>query len=323
MQFHLSLNPKKLNQQISYSDKILLVGTCFAENIGQKLQTFKFDILENPHGILYNPMSICEALESYATGKAYTSEDLFLHNGLWASWSHHGRFSNADKEKCLGFIQKSQERAIERLKGLDWLIITIGTAYVYELKGDGRIVGNCHKYPGKNFEKRLLSTEEIVKTFDKTIGLIRQINPGLKIIFTVSPVRYVRDGIVENNLSKAILLQATHQLCGLLSNTYYFPAYELVIDDLRDYRFFKEDMVHPNMLAINYVWEKFENACIHTDSIKLLQEVKEIIKAREHRPLHPDSEEHKNFKKRQSVKVEELMEKYGLALEDELAFFRQ
>jgi hypothetical protein len=323
MQFHLALQIKPFKVQLDLKDKILIMGTCFSENIGLKLKQNKFDVLENPHGILYNPMSICKSIESYLDEKIYLETDLFFHYGLWSSWDHHGRFSSPNKEQCLKLINQSQHQAIERVKNLDWLIITSGSAFVYNINESSRLVANCHKVPNKNFEKKRLHTSEICSAFEKVIFRLKKLNPHLKILFTVSPVRYTRDGVIENNLSKAILLQSTHQTIESNEQAYYFPAYELVIDDLRDYRFFKEDMVHPTQQAIDYVWEKFESTCINDTSLGIIQEVSQIMKAKNHKPLNPDSKEHMKFRHRMLEMIQKLKEKYTfLDLKEEEAFFK-
>jgi hypothetical protein len=323
MQFHLNLQVKKFPDQLNLKDKILLMGTCFAENIGAKLKSQKFDVLENPHGILYNPLSISKAIDSYVCGKIYKTEDLFFHNGLWSSWDHHGRFSHPEQEQCLLLINQSQSKAIERVKNLDWLILTTGSSFIYTLKETGNFVGNCHKAPNKIFDKKLLAVSQITEAFEIAISKLMELNPNLKILFTVSPVRYIRDGVVENNLSKAILLQATHQIIDKHKQGNYFPAYELVMDDLRDYRFFKEDMVHPNQQAIDYVWEKFEGACIDPDSLKIMEELNQILKAKKHRPLHPDSPEHLAFRAQNLEKARQLMQRFPfLDLKAEESFFK-
>ncbi|MBA3899970.1 MAG: GSCFA domain-containing protein [Bacteroidetes bacterium] len=231
--------------------------------------------------------------------------------------------SDTEQEQCLRMINRSQRNAIARVKNLDWLIITTGSAFIYNLKETGTFVGNCHKAPNKIFDKKLLSVSQITDAFENVISKLLELTPNLKVLFTVSPVRYTRDGVVENNLSKAILLQATHQLVEQNKQASYFPAYELVIDDLRDYRFFKEDLVHPNQQAIEYVWGKFESACIDSDSLKILEQLKQIIKAKEHRPLHPESIEHQAFRKQNFEQARQLMEKYPyLDLKEEESFFK-
>lgn len=306
MNFRLTFPVAPLEPSIQYSDKLLLSGSCFAEEIGTLLQQHKFNALMNPNGILFNPLSIAQSMQSYLDGKLYTQKDLFLHEDLWHSWDHHSRFSATSPEEALDGINKSQAAAIQRLKETDWLIITLGSAHVYQLKENSRMVANCHKVPDALFFKRLLSADEIIAALDNMMHRLFFSNRKVNILFTVSPVRYVRDGVVENNLSKAILLQAVHHLVNKFDRLFYFPAYELVMDDLRDYRFYKEDLVHPNELAIRYVWDHFTTACLHPEGQQLLAQVKDILRARQHRPFNPETPQHRQFLAAYAKKVQAL-----------------
>ncbi|SHL12007.1 GSCFA family protein [Chitinophaga jiangningensis] len=310
MQFHLSFPVDTLENAIQHSDKLLLMGSCFAEEIGGKLEANYFDTLINPHGILFNPLSITHALTTYLDGKVYAKNDLFLHDDLWHSWDHHSRFSGTDPEQVLGEINRHQQQAAAQLENADWLILTLGSAYAYHLKEGNRLVANNHKVAGANFYKRLCSAEEIITSLDNVMHRLFFRNRKVNILFTVSPVRYIRDGVVENNLSKAVLLQAVHHLVNKFARLYYFPAYELVIDDLRDYRFYKEDMVHPNEQAIDYVWGKVVEHCIHPQSQLLLKQLTELNKAAAHRPFNPDSVRHQQFVASQLEKVRKLMQEH-------------
>ncbi|RFS20445.1 GSCFA domain-containing protein [Chitinophaga silvatica] len=307
MQFHLSFPISPLVPGIQHNQQLMLMGSCFAEEVGAQLTDHRFNTIINPNGILFNPLSITRALTSYLDGKLYTESDLFQHQDIWHSWQHHSRFSGLSKEAVLQQINQSQTTAIKAVEKLDWLIITLGSAHAYTLKENSQIVGNCHKVPASNFDKRLLTVEEIVTSLDNVMHRLFFRNRKVNILYTVSPVRYVRDGVVENNLSKAILLQAVHHLVNKFNRLYYFPAYELVIDDLRDYRFYKEDLVHPNEQAIQYVWEHVTKYCISPDSQELIKEIAEIRKAAAHKPFNPESEKHILFLKRYEDKVRKLM----------------
>lgn len=299
------------------------MGSCFAEEIGEKLQEHRFNTVVNPHGILYNPLSITKALTSYLDGKVYTAGDLFQHNDLWNSWDHHSRFSGLTAEATLENIHRTQAAATHAIDNADWLIITLGSAHAYILKENNRLVGNCHKVPAGNFYKRLLTVDEIVTALDNVMHRLFFRNKKINILFTVSPVRYIRDGVVENNLSKAILLQAVHHLVNKFNRLFYFPAYELVIDDLRDYRFYKEDMVHPNELAVNYVWEQVVKAGISPGSQELLHSIAEINRAANHRPFNPESAQHRQFLAHYAAKVQQLMAAHPqLKLDDLLQRFQ-
>lgn len=322
MHFRLTFPVAPLEQALSHSDKLLLMGSCFAEEIGEKLQQHLFPTLINPHGILYNPLSITHALHSYLDDKRYTEADLFLHNDLWHSWDHHSRFSALNPEDALLAINTAQEQAGRRLREAEWLIITLGSAHVYLLKENGLLAGNCHKVPMSAFYKKLLSVEEIVTALDNMMHRLFFSNRHINILFTVSPVRYVRDGVVENNLSKAILLQAVHHMVNKFDRLFYFPAYELVIDDLRDYRFYKDDLVHPNETAVQYVWEHFVQSCVHPNSQELLKSIQDLHRARQHRPFNPQSPQHIQFLHTYAGKVRQLQQEHpGLQWGEYLRYF--
>jgi hypothetical protein len=307
MQFHLNFPVTPLPEGIRYNQQLLLMGSCFAEEIGGKLHEHRFNTLINPHGILYNPLSITSALTAYLDGKVYTAEDLFQHNDTWNSWDHHSRFSAISPEAALDNINRMQGAAAKAIDTADWLILTLGSAHAYVLKENSRMVANCHKVPAGNFYKRLLTVDEVITALDNVMHRLFFRNRKINILFTVSPVRYTRDGVVENNLSKAILLQAVHHLVNKFNRLFYFPAYELVIDDLRDYRFYKEDLVHPNELAINYVWEQVITNCISAGSQPLLHSIAEIIRAASHKPFNPQSSQHQQFLRTYAAKVDALM----------------
>ncbi len=322
MNFHLEFTPRQFATTIHHQDKLLLVGSCFTENIGTKLKQHKFSVLENPNGILFNPVSIANSVHSYIANKQYTAADLFYQNECWNSWNHHSRFSHPDMEECLRMINQSQQTAHEFIKEADWLFITVGSAFVYEL-GNGDVAANCHKVPTDKFHKRLLMINEVVAEFAGMLEALFAVNPNMKIIFTISPVRHLRDGFVENNRSKSTLIQAVHQVADEHENIYYFPAYELVIDDLRDYRFYAEDMVHPNYAATNYVWEKFVAACINESSQQLMKEINIINAARNHKPFNPGSEQHKKFLQTKLQKINHLRQQHPyINFEEEMIYFQ-
>lgn len=305
MDFHLNFTPKPFDLKLNHRHHLLMVGSCFTEQMSTRLSRYKFSVLDNPNGILFNPVSITAAVSSYVNNRQYAESELFYQNECWNSWEHHSRFSHPDKAECLAAINESQTEAYEFIKNADWLMITLGSAFVYELD-QGRVVANCHKVPTDKFKKRLLPADEIVEMLQKMIGEVMDFNPGLQIIFTISPVRHIRDGFIENNRSKAALIQAVHQLVETNTACLYFPAYELVIDDLRDYRFYAEDMVHPNYAATNYVWEKFLETCIDLPSQQLMKEIAVIVAAKNHKPFNPTSEQHKKFLQKNLEKVKEL-----------------
>ena len=311
-------------ERIRYPQKILLTGSCFTEHIGQHLQDMKFDILQNPNGILFDPLSVACSLISYLKPDLFQSDDLFFHNELWQSWKHHGQFSDTDQQNVLNKINDSQRTAHDFLKQADWLIITLGSSFAYFLTEKKKSVANCHRAPAGWFTKKLLPVEEMLAVLDEAIHRLFDVNPNLQIVFTISPVRHIRDGVIENNRSKARLIEVAHQLVSKFNRTYYFPAYELVIDVLRDYRFYDKDLVHPNYMATNYVVENFMEHYVHPDARLLAEEIRKLQISRRHRALHPGTEAHRRFLKEQYDKTLELAAKYPfLDFETELRHFRK
>lgn len=327
MDFMVNIDIKKLPNPIRYGENILLIGSCFTEHIGNTLGELKFPILQNPHGILFDPASVCKSLIGYTQNKRYTENDLFHLNEVWHSWEHHSRFSSTDKTESLQRINKSQELAHNFLKTADWIIITLGSSFSYRLTAaaDGNEkdgVANCHRAPAQWFQKHLLSIEETVTMLDNCYHQLLRFNPKLKIIFTVSPVRHIRDGVVDNNRSKARLIEAVHHMVNKFDRLYYFPAYELVIDVLRDYRFYDIDLAHPNYMATDFVLEKFTDSCLDPSSQLLMQEIKKIVIARKHRAFQPDTDAHRQFLQSHWEKIKALQEKYPfLDLREELEYF--
>lgn len=318
MNFHLSFPIKPSEQKINYAHKSLFIGSCFSENIGKTMQLYKFNVEINPNGVLFNPASIALALRRYFNNETILEKDLFFANECWNSWEHHSRFSNPDKETCLTRINSSISSAHGFLKQADWLFITFGSAFYYKRNNTGELVGNCHKVPQKEFTKQMLTVSEITADYNLLLQQLKELNKTLKIIFTISPVRYIRDGIVENNLSKARLIQAVHELIQQHDNSYYFPAYELVVDDLRDYRFYTSDLVHPNDQAISYVFEKLMNTFFDEKTKELFEKIKSIITARQHKPFNSNTEGYRKFKAEYTARCWQLqMENPFLNMEDE------
>jgi len=323
MQLQLNLDIPALQPAIKYSDSIMLIGSCFTENMSERLAQHKFNHLSNPHGILFNPLSVADSLESYIENKQYTADDLFYLNELWNSWDHHTRFSHIDAEQALSIINKSQTSASACIRKANWLIITLGSSFQYYLKEKQRPVANNHRAPSQWFDKRLLETNEIISRLSATIDKLLKLNPGIQILFTISPVRHIRDGVIDNNRSKARLIEAVHTLCNRYNQAHYFPAYELVIDILRDYRYYDIDFVHPNYLATTFVWEQFVAACIDPQTRRQMKEVLEISISRAHRPRFPETEAHRKFLAACYQKVEKLAAEHPyLNFSDELAYFK-
>lgn len=325
MDFMVNIDIKKLPQPIKYGDNILLIGSCFTEHIGNALQENKFSVLQNPNGILFDPASVCTSLLSYIDNKQYTTDELFQLNEVWNSWAHHSRFSAVTAEECLQKINQSQQDAHQFLKNADWIIITLGSSFSYRLiEEQHKPVANCHRAPAKWFNKHLLEIEETIAMLDNCYHRLLQFNPKLNIIFTISPVRHLRDGVTENNRSKARLIEATHHLVNKFESLFYFPAYELVIDVLRDYRFYDIDLAHPNYMATDFVLNKFAESSIDAESQQLMQEIKRIVIARKHKAFQPSTTAHQQFLQTNLDKAKLLKEKYAfLNLEEEIAYFSQ
>lgn len=321
MDFRKELFIKPIREQIQLDDLLFLCGSCFSENLGVKLGAYHFRVLINPYGILFNPISIVQSLENILSNRKYTPEDIFLHEGLWKSWNHHSQFSGEDKDKVLQSLNHSNQKAYEHIKQSRWLILTLGSAWVYS-RENGEVVANCHKIPTDKFNKTLLSVSEIRESMEQLLHSLEKFNPNLRVIFTISPVRHLRDGFVENNWSKAILIQSVHEIVNKFPGTYYFPSYELIIDDLRDYRFYAEDMVHPNYLATDYIWEKFQQACIDEKSRSYFPDINRINAAKAHKAFQPASEAHRKFRQKNLELVRDLQRKLPfLDWQHDLHFF--
>lgn len=297
MPFFTEINITEFPSKLDYSKSMMLMGSCFTENIGQKLLDLKFKVDMNPFGILYNPESIANGLKILLEKRIFTEKDLFNDHGLWNSFYHHSRFSDIDRDEALRKINERITNSNEFLKSADFLIITYGTAWVYELKETGKIVSNCHKIPASEFKRFRLGVYEITETYRELLEHIWRINPGLKVIFTVSPIRHWKDGAVENQLSKATLLLAIDQLIRGFGDQVcaYFPSYEIVMDELRDYRFYAEDMLHLSPVATDYIFDRFSKAMVSAESIEVSGQVSKVTKAIQHRPFNPRSVEYEKF----------------------------
>ena len=362
MQFTTPVNIKP-NKTIDHNSRIVMLGSCFAENIGKKLIECGFNVVMNPMGILYNPISIHNALTRIIENREFTEDELFYHNGLWASFMHHGSFSHTDKNEALKMMNERLHEGHEQLKNATHLIITFGSAEVYE--HNNNVVSNCHKLPSRQFTHRLLSINEIIdiyKTRDtrheirdttqycppvlggRAVGGGGQTNncppilggraerrglslatknylpvleeqaiggggQKLSTIFTISPVRYLSEGAHHGQINKSTLLLATEQICKE-TGADYFPSYEIMMDELRDYRYYATDMIHPSDVAIDYIFERFTDTYLTNEAIRIAEEIKKIKKSLAHRPLHPDSEEYQNFKKKLSQQIAAIAQKY-------------
>jgi len=328
MKFHYEFDIKKIDKPINHKNKICLIGSCFTENIGMKLAKHKFSILENPNGILFNPVSVSEAIINIIEQKHYTANDLFELNETWHSWQHHSRYSGISADDALQKINTSLDQAHDYLKKADYLLITLGSAWIYTLTEKalnatvGTVAANNHKAPADWFLRRLMRIDQVIAVLGTMLDKLGSFNPHIKVIFTISPVRHLREEVIENNRSKAVLIQAVHELIDRLEKLYYFPAYELVIDDLRDYRFYAEDLVHPNYHATEYVWNKFTDACMSDETKDLMKQIAEIELAFKHKAFNPNTQQHKKFLASYAAKTQRLQEQFSyLSFDQELAYF--
>ena len=312
MQLITAVNTESKGIEISHRSRILLIGSCFAVNIGTRLQDRAFDIETNPFGVLYNPLSISTALNRIADGTPFAedSPEIFGHNGLWHSILHHSDFSCHSKEEALERMNARLGKAHAKAGKYDIVFITLGTAYAYIRKSDMRVAGNCHKLPGNLFERRLLGIDEISDEMSRAMEHYMAMSPDTMFIFTISPIRHLRDGAHDNQKSKATLLLAVDRLMEMFpKNTSYFPAYEIVLDELRDYRFYAEDMIHPSDATIGYVWDCFKASYFDDVTDKLAVQVEDIMRALAHRPFDPDSQAYRDFKSKLLLKIEAVKEK--------------
>ena len=308
LQTKIPLN-KQAHNQIDYQSKLFLIGSCFVENIGEKLDYFKFQTLQNPLGILFHPQAVEQLIINGINEKVYTDEDVFFQNEQWHCFESHSKLSASSKTALLNQLNDQIKVLNKHLKEATHIIITLGTAWVYRFIELDKVVANCHKVPQKKFLKELLSVDDISETLQSIEELIRSVNETASIIVTVSPVRHLKDGFVENTQSKAHLLAAIHSLLPPRAQSRgfcYFPSYEIMLDELRDYRFYTEDMIHPNQTAINYIWEKFEEVWISETALITMADVDIIQKSIQHKPFNPNSEAHNLFLKKLTERIKKL-----------------
>jgi len=311
MQFRTQIPIPKSTHLIDYHSKIISLGSCFAVNMSEKLDYFKFQNSCNPFGILFHPLAIEKFISFAVTQKVFTETDIFFYNERWHCYDAHSDLSNPDPIALINDLNTIIQSTWKQLSEATDIIITYGTAWVYRNNESSVIVANCHKVPQKQFEKQLLSIAVIQESIRNTIHLIQSINPEAKIIFTVSPVRHIKDGFVENQLSKSHLISAIHGAFDLQVSTFsYFPSYEIMMDELRDYRFYAEDMLHPSQLAIDYIWNRFKETNISETALSIMEEVETIQKSLSHKPFNPSSESHQKFEVKLKDKIVTLVSQY-------------
>ena len=309
MTFRTQVELPEKETEIRHSEKIMLFGSCFAENIGNLLAENKFRCDVNPFGILYNPMSIALALHQLMEKDVYEAKDLFLAHGRWHSWMHHSDFSSSSQEETLAKANFRFAKAKNKIAKANWLMVTFGTAYVYIHKETQEVVGNCHKMPERMFTRSMLDVKTIVNEWQDVLKKCRAVNPTLKVLFTVSPIRHAKDGMHGNQLSKATLLLAIDELCRMCPDCFYFPSYEIMMDELRDYRFYADDMLHPSKVAVEYLWECFSKCYFSASTREVMREWGDIRRGLEHKPFDPESEAYHHFLSQIVLKITRIKEK--------------
>ncbi|WP_299129887.1 GSCFA domain-containing protein [uncultured Winogradskyella sp.] len=303
---------KQPHNQIDYKANVLLLGSCFSENIGDKFEYFKFQSKVNPFGIQFHPLAIENLITRAITKDYYSETELVFNNEQWCCLEAHSKLNAVSKEVLLNTLNAQIEAAHHYLKKSSHIIITLGTAWVYRYIATNKIVANCHKLKQKEFIKELLSVEQITASLEAIVSLVRHVNPKVNFIFTVSPVRHLKDGFIENTQSKSHLVAAIHSLLShrAKSRCHYFPSYEIVMDELRDYRFYAKDMVHPNELAIDYIWGKFKYVWLTEEALKIADKVAAIQAKIAHRPFNPNSVAHQQFCDKLQSEIKDIQNKY-------------
>ena len=304
--FRTEVTPEQPGWTIDHSGSLMMIGSCFAEHIGTKMTERLFKVDLNPFGVLFNPVSIGGGIQRMITAQEYSVDDLFFHQGLWHSFDHHSRFSGTDPLEVLDGINKRLSNSATNLRQIKSLFITFGSARVYHYTKTGRVVSNCHKVPAGEFQNQLLRVGDIVRLYTRIFQELWHFNPDLNIVLTVSPVRYWKDGPNGNQISKATLLLAVSEMVKNFDRISYFPAYEIFMDDLRDYRFYGQDMLHPGESGIEYAWAKFSDCYYNDDTRNLIARVEKIIKAKSHIPRNPNTEAYSKFQKQLEEKINSL-----------------
>lgn len=310
MQFRTQIPISESDNLIDYKSTIISLGSCFAVNIAEKFNFFKFQNIVNPFGILFHPITIHTIVRRAVEEDFFAESELFFHNERWHCFDAHSDLSSVNKEELLQNLNQNLSHLKSQIRTASHFLITYGTAWVYKEKTSRKIVANCHKVPQAQFEKELLSATQIEAAISDTISLLHKVNPNLNVVLTVSPVRHLKDGFIENQQSKANLIIGVHQAIHHQPPTIsYFPSYEIMMDELRDYRFYAQDMIHPNQTAIDYIWERFAETSISTAIMPLMNEVESVQKALAHKPFNPNSESHQKFLLQLNQRIVRLQEK--------------
>lgn len=295
MELSIRIPVSPLERQVDYRSHILLLGSCFANSVGERFRRRKFDACVNPFGVLFNPYSVLDALERIVEGRCFTPEDFFLSQGRYLSLDLHSDHSYPDVQTAVQQVNALVEGLHRHLSQLTHVFLTFGTAEVFRYRPTGRICANCHKIPQREFSKERMTCSEIVAMARRVIGALRAVNPGVTVVYTVSPVRYLSEGPLGNSASKGTLFCAVEHLTADGLGEVYLPAYEIIMDQLRDYRFFDRDLVHPNDLAVDCLWEQLAPALFSAATRREIERVEEVMRAAGHRPFHPQDEPYRHF----------------------------
>ncbi|WP_327019363.1 GSCFA domain-containing protein [Croceibacter atlanticus] len=310
MQLQTKIPIQEQSPKVNYSSSLVLLGSCFVENIGKKFDYFKLKNTLNPFGITFHPLVLERLIKSSLKDKSYSEDDVFQLNERWHCYDAHSVLSDASQSKLINNLNLASKTLKRSLTDASHIVVTLGTAWGYVQQHSTEVVNNCHKVPQKNFKKTLASVDELVVSLKSISATIKTINPEAKLILTVSPVRHIKDGFVENTQSKAHLISAVHKTISVTNNTAYFPSYEIMMDELRDYRFYSEDMLHPSQIAVNYIWDQFIAAWFSQEGKDTLNRVNDIQRDLAHRPFNPSSDAHQKFIKNLQEKIEALQKDY-------------
>ncbi|MCX6325823.1 MAG: GSCFA domain-containing protein [Bacteroidia bacterium] len=322
MELRTTFNIEPSPYKITYTDPVMFIGSCFASSIGSQMEMGRMPVMINPAGAVFNPVSVCNTIDTIISGKEFVEDDLHYHDGTWLSFYHYTDFSSDDPVKVLDKINKKSKEALDFLRGARFLFITLGTARVYKWKKTGLIVSNCHKIPSALFEPELLTVNEIVTLWTTQLDRLYSHFPQLKVVFTISPVRHWKDGAHGNQVSKSVLFLAVEELLNHSVPPQYFPAYELVMDDLRDYRFYNDDMLHPSTAAIGYIWDAFSTCFMESKTMKIWNEVVNITKACNHRFNTDSTIKINNFAERMLKQISDIEGKVPINLSHERNYFQ-
>ena len=310
MKLQTQLNIPQEQPKIDYSSSVLLLGSCFSENMGEKFAYYQFQQLQNPLGILFHPFAIEKFLQRVVQQEEFTGKAIFQYQEIYSCFEAHSRMNALSEDEILKNLNSALEETFLFLKKASHVMITLGTSWIYKHVDQNEYVANCHKIPQKNFTKELSSVAELEKSIQTSVEYIRQLNPDCQFVFTVSPIRHAKDGLVESTRSKSHLITAIHQVLEGENGLKYFPSYELMMDELRDYRFYASDLLHPNQIAVNYIWERFQETWLAVETLPVMKQVEQIRQGLSHRPFNPNSTAHQKFQQKLQQQIVQLQQQF-------------